>query len=126
VSQDLSIQHIITKTNDNVQNFFLEGFWIEAITSLSTFTLHDYKANCTYYFQKFKNVKVESYLFFSPIGDVIGYNIFQEDHLNFKSDKGDKFEKKNYKFDEHENFIKFDLEFFNIFFERHFNYYGIM
>lgn len=72
---------------------FKIAFWIEAITSLSTFTLHDYKEYCTYYFQKFKNVKVESYLFLSPIGDVIGYNILQEDILNFKSDKKDKFEK---------------------------------
>ncbi len=90
MSQELSIQ---CKTNDNVQNFFLEGFWIETITSLSTFTLHDYKEYCIDYFQKFKNAKVESYLFFSPIGGVIGYNILQEDNLNFKSDHENKFEK---------------------------------
>jgi hypothetical protein len=72
---------------------FMEGFWIKTFTSLSTFTLHDYKEYCTNYFQKFKNVKVENYLFLSPIGDVIGYNILQEDNLNFKSDQEDKFEK---------------------------------
>jgi len=64
----------------------LKGFWIETITSLSRFTLHDYKANCADYFQKFKNVKVENYFSLSPIGDVIGYNILHEENLNFKSD----------------------------------------
>jgi hypothetical protein len=76
----------------------LKGFWIEAITSLSTFTLDDDKANYTNYFQKFKNIKVENYLSLIPIGDVISYNIIQEENLYFKSDQEDKFEKEGIDF----------------------------
>jgi hypothetical protein len=61
--------------NGNVQKKNLKGFWIEVVIKLSTFTLHDYKANRANYFRKFRNVKVKQYFFFSPKRDVIGYSI---------------------------------------------------
>ncbi len=75
MSQKLSIHYIITKSNGNVPNCFLKGFLIEVVTILSTFTLHDYKANCANYFHKFMNVKAKGYLSLNPTKDVIGYNI---------------------------------------------------
>jgi hypothetical protein len=63
VSQELSIQCIITELNGNVQNCFLKGFWIEVVIRLSTFNLHDYKANRVNYFRKFRNVKAKRYFF---------------------------------------------------------------
>lgn len=66
MSQELSIQCIITKSNGNVQSNFLKGFWIEVVTWLSTFNLHDYKANHANYFRKFRNSKLKGTFLWVP------------------------------------------------------------
>ncbi len=62
--------------------FFLKSFWIESITSISLFTLHEYKKNRANYFWKFRNIKTHDLFSLSPIKEVIGYNILQEEYLN--------------------------------------------
>ncbi len=80
--------------------FFLKGLWIETITSILLFILHEYKNSHANYFRKFKNIKAHGYFSLNPTEEVIGYNILQEEKFEFYKWTT------SYKIDEHLDFLK--------------------